>query len=207
MSSVNERKTLLFFCALNFFDGSNYWTVLQISSALPGEKTSAGLSYGFAELIGSIAAGMLLKYVKDTRLKTACMICTVLAQSVFYFVCGGVFSSKLSIVCNFMSVFGVAVSWCCIFYMIERRIPPEKLGNAYNKTFSAYSMGAIMGTYMSYLPQPAPFIMLAGGSVLNILLVKLMTNGERRQHLEGDNKCKVNKLNDDSANMGNFMSV
>jgi hypothetical protein len=66
MKSACERKTLILLCALNFFIGSNYWTALFISSDLPGLRSFAGLSYGSAEFLSSIASGFLLKKLKDT---------------------------------------------------------------------------------------------------------------------------------------------
>lgn len=172
MSSYKEHKTLLLLCALNFFVGSNYWVALFMSATLPGQKSTAGLSYGCAEFLGSIVAGYLLRIVKDTTLNNASMICIVFAQSLFYFGCGGAFNSTLSLFCYFVSVLGIGISFCCIFYMIERRVPADKLGNAFNKAFSCFSVGAIAATFVSYLPQPAPYLTIACGSVISIVLLR-----------------------------------
>jgi hypothetical protein len=80
--------------------------------------------------------------------------------------------SQLSIIWYFVSVFGIGISFCCIFYMIERRIPAERLGNAFNKAFSSFAIGSIAGTYLSYLPQPVPYLLLSSGSIISILLLR-----------------------------------
>jgi hypothetical protein len=56
--------------------------------------------------------------------------------------------------------------------MIERRIPAEKLGDAFSKAFSTFGIGSMAGTYLSYLPQPAPYLAITCGSVISILLLR-----------------------------------
>lgn len=147
----------------------SYWVALFTSTSLPGNRMYAGLAYGLAEGLSSILAGFLCKYFKDTLCYTGSVLLTMSFQLIFFFVCGGVHGSFLATCCVFGIVMGVGLQYCIFYLLIGSRVPPEKLGSSLCLIFTLGHLFATLATYVSYLPQPVPFV-----STMICLLITLV---------------------------------
>lgn len=127
----------------------------------------AGISFGFAEAISNVLAGVAIKYIKDTHTLFGCFGLSFICQTVFYF-SGGNEGGTVAFVALFINMLGIGGAFVVIFFMVDQRIPSEKSGSAMVIVITASFIYSSVAPFVAYAEQPTPYIT---GMILLILSI------------------------------------
>lgn len=134
------------------------WIALLSLTGLPGSKMHAGIAFGCADLTAAIFAGVICSIVKDTKALTGALIFAIVAQCVFYFICGGQTGGLLAVMSVYCYCVGLGASYCILYLLIQLRVPAEKVGSSLVVVITTAYTVSIAASVIAYLPQPVPFI-------------------------------------------------
>ena len=136
---------LFIMCTMFMFLNLAYFMARFMSSAFEGYKLYANLSFGTAEFCSALFCGLICKYISQKGILVGGLVIVLLSQLVFFFVLGGTFTSTLSLVSNFTSVFALGVVYAVFFVVIQSRVPVSELGKSLNMASAAMFIGAVLG--------------------------------------------------------------
>jgi hypothetical protein len=92
---------------------------LYSTTALPGDKLTAGMLFGLAEGISSIVSGLVCSKFKDNHAFTFFVTFSGISQLVFYFMCDGNTGSFLGKLSIFGTILGGGSCINIVYLMIE----------------------------------------------------------------------------------------
>jgi hypothetical protein len=107
------------------------WLSVFEAAALPGSKISAGMTYSAAESISCFLSGIILQRMRDEVAFKLFSLISFFGMCSLYFFCHGNSGSFLGLLSFFGQVFGIGSNYNTLFLMIEKRVPPKRLGKSY----------------------------------------------------------------------------
>ena len=149
---------------MSVFFGS--WHSVFEASALPGTRIAAGMAYSLAEALSCLASGIILRHLNDQAAFTLFSTMSIFGMCSLYFFCHGNSGSYFGLLSFFSQVFGIGSNYNTQFLMIERRVPPKRLGKSYTVIGGISLIFASTSSFLAYAQQPWPF---ASGVVVSLL--------------------------------------
>ena len=173
LKAKSELTTLLLLTVTSCAVFLVSYLTLYSTTAMPGNKMTAGFVFGLAESTSSIMSGVVCSYIKDSRAFTGFLMLNGFCQVAFYFLCGGESGSIMSLVLIFGMVLGIGSCINIVYLLIEQRVPSEKLGSTIVVVITGSILFSSLSPAVAYAAQPVPII--TGVSLFVIGLIMTQT--------------------------------